>query len=93
MRGRINCQRPRGSSLEYIEQIVSSRCPIILYYIQSSIIKENIDEIYCIFYIFTSENIKFYIYTPPECFWITSYFSIDLLQCTSEQTPTSLSYL
>ena len=43
-------------------------------------------------YYYTSENIKFYIFTPPECihvctynfFWITSDFSIDLLQCTSE---------
>ena len=63
-----------------------------LYYIQSSEIQEYIDEIYCVFYIFTCENIKFYIFTPPECkyifFWITSDFSIDLLQCTSElQTP------
>ena len=63
-----------------------------IYYIQSSEIQENIVDIYCIFYIFTSENIKFYIFTPPECtykfFWITSDFSIDLLQCTSElQTP------
>ena len=62
------------------------------YYIQSSEIQENIVEIYCIFYIFTSENIKSYIFTPQECtynfFWITSDFSIDLLQCTSElQTP------
>ena len=44
------------------------------------------------FYIFTSENIKSYIFTPQECtyifFWITSDFSTDLLQCTSElQTP------
>ena len=35
---------------------------------------------------------KFYIYTPPEWkynfFWITSDYSIDLLQCTLElQTP------
>ena len=37
------------------------------YYIQSSEIQEYIDEIYCVFYIFTSENIKFYIFTPPEC--------------------------
>ena len=62
------------------------------YYIQSSEIQEYIHEIYCVFYIFTSENIKFYIFTPPECkynlFWITSAFSINLLQCTSElQTP------
>ena len=44
------------------------------------------------FNIFTSESIKLYIFTPPECtynfFWIPSDFSIDLLQCTSElQTP------
>ena len=38
-----------------------------IYYIQNNEIQENIDEIYCIFYIFTSENIKFYIFTPPEC--------------------------
>ena len=61
-------------------------------YIQSSEIQENIVDIYCIFYIFTSENIKSYIFTPQECtynfFLITSDFSIDLLQCTSElQTP------
>ena len=36
------------------------------YYIQSSEIQEYIDEIYCVFYIFTSENIKFYIFTPQE---------------------------
>ena len=35
--------------------------------IQSSEIQENIVDIYCIFYIFTSENIKSYIFTPPEC--------------------------
>ena len=63
-----------------------------IYYIQSSEIQENIVDIYCIFYIFTSENIKSYIFTPQECtyifFWITPDFSIDLLQCTSElQTP------
>ena len=63
-----------------------------IYYIQSSEIQENIVDISCIFYIFTSENIKSYIFTPPECtynfFWITSDFSIDLLLCTSElQTP------
>ena len=62
------------------------------YYIQSSEIQENIVDINCIFYIFTSENIKSYIFTPQECtyifFWITSDLSIDLLQCTSElQTP------
>ena len=41
--------------------------PINIYYIQSNEIQENIDEIDCIFYIFTSENIKFYIFTPQEC--------------------------
>ena len=35
-----------------------------IYYIQSHEIQENIDEIKCIFYIFTSENIKLYIFTP-----------------------------
>ena len=39
----------------------------MLYYIHSNEIQENIDEIKCIFYIFTSENINFYIFTPPEC--------------------------
>ena len=39
----------------------------IFYYIQSSEIQENIVDIYCIFYIFTSENIKSYIFTPQEC--------------------------
>ena len=38
-----------------------------LYYIQSSEIQENIVDIYCVFYIFTSENIKLYIFTPQEC--------------------------
>ena len=37
------------------------------YYIQSSEIQENIVDIYCIFYIFTSENIKSYIFTSQEC--------------------------
>ena len=37
------------------------------YYIQSNEIQEYIDEIYFVFYIFTSENVKFYIFTPPEC--------------------------
>ena len=37
------------------------------YYIQNSEIQENIVDIYCIFYIFTSENIKSYISTPQEC--------------------------
>ena len=35
-----------------------------IYYIESNDIQKTIDEIYCIFYIFTSENIKFYIFTP-----------------------------
>ena len=39
----------------------------LIYYIQSSEIQENIVDIYCIFYIFTSENIKSYIFTPQEC--------------------------
>ena len=69
-----------------------------VYYIQSSEIQENIVDIYCIFYIFTSENIKSYIFTPQECtyifFWITSDFSIDLLQCTSElQTPITVLFV
>ena len=38
-----------------------------LYYIQSSEIQENIVDKYCIFYIFTSENIKSYIFTSREC--------------------------
>ena len=63
-----------------------------VYYTQSHEIQENIVEIYCIFSLVTSENIKLYIFTPSECtynvLWITSDFSIDLLQCTSElQTP------
>ena len=45
---------------------------------------------YIVYFIFSIA--KLYIFTPPECkynfFWITSDFSIDLLQCTSElQTP------
>ena len=36
---------------------------IYIYYIQSSEIQENIVDKYCIFYIFTSENIKSYIFT------------------------------
>ena len=58
-----------------------------IYYIQSDEIQENIDDIYCIFYIFTSENIKIYIITPPECTY--NFFGLPkLLQCTSElQTP------
>ena len=43
------------------------RTSIDIYYIQSSEIQENIVDIYCIFYIFTSENIKSYIFTPQEC--------------------------
>ena len=42
----------------------------VIYYIQSSEIQENIVDIYCIFYIFTSENIKYYIFTPQECTYI-----------------------
>ena len=39
-----------------------------IYYIQSSEIQEYIDEIYCVFYIFTSENIKLYTCVPaPKC--------------------------
>ena len=38
-----------------------------IYYKQSSEIQENTIDIYCIFYIFTSENIKSYIFTPQEC--------------------------
>ena len=34
---------------------------------QSSEIQKNIVDIYCIFYIFTSENTKSYIFTPQEC--------------------------
>ena len=45
---------------------VSDDC-VSIYYIRSSEIQEYIDEIYCIFYIFTSENIKFYIFTTPGC--------------------------
>ena len=41
------------------------------YHIQSSEIQEYIDEIYFVLYIFTSENIKFYILTPLECEYIT----------------------
>ena len=48
----------------------------VFYYIQSNEIQENIDEIYCIFYIFTSENIKFYIFTPPECTY--NFFGLPL---------------
>ena len=47
------------------------RSHIQFYYIQSHEIQENIDEMKCIFYIYTSENIKLH-------FWITSDFSIDL---------------
>ena len=46
------------------------RYRILFYYIQSSEIQGNIIDIYCIFYIFTSENIKSYIFTPPECTYI-----------------------
>ena len=44
-----------------------SRRKSLFFYIQSSEIQENIVDIYCIFYIFTSENIKSYIFTPQEC--------------------------
>ena len=47
-----------------------------VYYIQRSEIQENIDEIECIFYIFTSENMKFYIYTPLECRY--NFFGVPL---------------
>ena len=54
--------------------------------------QENIDEIYCLFYIFISEIIKkIYFHLIGMyilLFWITSDFSINLPQCTSElQTP------
>ena len=45
----------------------SNKYPQTIYYKQSNEIQENIDEILCIFYIFTSESITFYIFTPPEC--------------------------
>ena len=49
------------------------------YYIKSSEIQENIDDIYFIFSCHRNVHINF---------WITSDFSIDLQQCTSElQTP------
>ena len=59
--------------------------PISFYYIQSSEIRENIVDIYCVFYIFTSENIKSYIFTPQECTY--KFFGLPLtfpltLQCT-----------
>ena len=55
------------------------------YYIQSSEIQENIDEILYISDIFTCEDIKSYIFTCEDItFWITSDFSFDLLQYTSE---------
>ena len=46
------------------------------YYIQSSEIQENIVDIFCIFYIFTSENIKSYIFTPQE--WTYNFFGLPL---------------
>ena len=53
----------------------SKRQPSI-YCIQSSEIQENIVDIYCIFYIFTSENIKSYIFTPQECTY--NFFGLPL---------------
>ena len=47
-----------------------------LYYIQSHEIQEYIDEIKCIFYIFTSENIKLYIFTLQECTY--NFFGLPL---------------
>ena len=47
-----------------------------IYYIQSSEIQEYIVDIYCIFYIFTSENIKSYIFTSQEC--IYKFFGLPL---------------
>ena len=49
---------------------------IFIYYIQSSEIQENIVDIYCIFYIFTSENIKSFIFTPQECTY--NFFGLPL---------------
>ena len=46
------------------------------YYIQSHEIQEYIDEIKCIFYIFTSENIKLYIFTLQECTY--NFFGLPL---------------
>ena len=50
-----------------IQEYVSLKMNDNIYYIQSSEIQENIVHIYCIFYIFTSENIKSYIFIPHEC--------------------------
>ena len=50
--------------------------PRTLYYIQSSEIQGNIVDINCIFYIFTSENIKSYIFTPQECTY--NFFGLPL---------------
>ena len=49
---------------------------IQIYYIQSHEIQEYIDEIKYIFYIFTSENIKLYIFTPQECTY--NFFGLPL---------------
>ena len=72
------------------KNIILIAVKILVYYIQSHEIHANIDEIY--------ENIKHYIFTPPACtynfFWITSDFSFDLLQCTSElHTPITLLFV
>ena len=48
----------------------------MFYCIQSGEIQENIVDIYCIFYIFTSENIKSYIFTPQECMMVPSKFGV-----------------
>ena len=57
---------------QYKYFILMTKVSIEFYYIQSSEIQENIVDIYCIFYIFTSENIKSYIFTPQECTYIFS---------------------
>ena len=56
----------RGEFETNITMNMNYSYPNTIYYIQSNEIQVNIDEIYCIFYIITSENIKFYIFTPPE---------------------------
>ena len=59
-----------------VSLFVSPRNHFVIYYIQSSEIQENIVDIYCIFYIFTSENIKSYIFTPQECTY--NFFGLPL---------------
>ena len=66
-------------------------CHSWFYYIQSNEIQENIDEIYCII-VFSLVKYKILYFHSTgvyiQLFWITSDFSINLLQCTSElQTP------